>query len=355
MAKTSDSKTVAVQTNPNIPTGKSVLTNAEHYHTPGYCGFCPQFKFQIGETFGRTTTRLLKDPSVPKSQRTVLANIKPISPGYPDRNTPAGRELLFQSRKTSFGDQKFTEQMVPGYTGYIPKSQHYYGNRYAEECREAIATFEQDQQAERKKRNTMKTVQQVQSGKLKPSKLPEETSVCRTCPLRKLPEVKPVRFNYASANEKQHYMSPYYMKDENPQKKFMSGYTGYVPNARDVTGVGYPILTNRALVKFTNDPNHPMVTGPPEGTADTTGNVPVGCPVRTCQTWGKMPPMEEKIIDEMRRLCGRQLPVIYPIESGLVPHYTGHIPGEKFRYGTTFGHSTRNAKREPNKKSNRTT
>lgn len=103
-----------------------------------------------------------------------------------------------------------------------------------------------------------------------------------------------------------------------------------MPNARDVTGVGYPILTNRALVKFTNDPNHPMVTGPPEGkacTADTTGNVPLGCPVRTCQT--SMPPMQEKIIDEMRRLCGRQLPVIYPIESGLVPHYTGHIPGMK--------------------------
>lgn len=36
MAKTSDSKTVAVQTNPNMRTGKSVLTNADHYHTPGW-------------------------------------------------------------------------------------------------------------------------------------------------------------------------------------------------------------------------------------------------------------------------------------------------------------------------------
>lgn len=31
------------------------------------------------------------------------------------------------------------------------------------------------------------------------------------------------------------------------------------------------------------------------------------------------------------------------------------LTGQKFRYGTTFGHSTRNAKREPSKKSNRTT
>nr|XP_054769700.1 protein FAM166B-like [Lytechinus pictus] len=267
-----------------------------------------------------------------------------------DRNTPAGKELLFQSRKASFGDQKFTGQMVPGYTGYIPKSQHYYGNRYAEGCRDAIASFEQDQQGEKKKKNNMKTVQQVQSGKLKPSSLPEGTKVCRSCPLRQLPDNKPGRFNNVSTNEKHHSMSPYYMKDDDPQKWFMSGYTGNVPNARDVIGAGYPVLTNRALVKFTNDPNHRLV--PPEEKcckADATGKVPVGPPVRTGPTAGKLPPMQEKIVDEMRRLCGRQLPVIYPIESGLVPHYTGHIPGQKFRYGTTFGHSTRNVKREPNK------
>ncbi|XP_071481424.1 ciliary microtubule inner protein 2B-like [Diadema antillarum] len=329
---------------------KSVLTNPEPYHTPGYCGFCPQFKFQIGETFGRTTTRLLTDPKVPKSDRTLLSDLKPPKPGYPDREISAGRPALLQSRKASFGDQKFTEQMVPGYTGYIPKSQHFYGNRYAVICHDAVSNFESDQQVERKKKDDMKTIQCIQAGKLDASQSPEGASFkpTRTSPLSKVPGAKSGRFNFTSKKKTEHSLSPYYMSDSNPQKFFMSGYTGFVPNARGLTGMGYPMLTNRALIAFADDPNPRMARLRSHAAPAAPGTKGVECKASPA---AKLPPVKEKILEDMRKLCGRQLPVIYPVDSGLVPHYTGHIPGQKFRYGTTFGHSTRNAKRDAPKPS----
>ena len=86
-----------------------------------YCGFCPQFKFQIGETFGKTTSRLLTNPNVACSGRPVLADISPAkdtdSPGTSATARLAARGVLLRSRKASFGDQKLGERMVPGYTG----------------------------------------------------------------------------------------------------------------------------------------------------------------------------------------------------------------------------------------------
>ncbi|XP_069729235.1 ciliary microtubule inner protein 2A isoform X2 [Phaenicophaeus curvirostris] len=38
-----------------------------------YAGFFPQYKYQCGESFGRTTHKLLTDPSVQKSPRSLLA------------------------------------------------------------------------------------------------------------------------------------------------------------------------------------------------------------------------------------------------------------------------------------------
>ncbi|NXL08674.1 F166A protein, partial [Mesembrinibis cayennensis] len=38
-----------------------------------YEGFIPQYKYQCGETFGKSTYRLLTDPNVTKSPRPLLA------------------------------------------------------------------------------------------------------------------------------------------------------------------------------------------------------------------------------------------------------------------------------------------
>ncbi|XP_039939542.1 protein FAM166A [Hirundo rustica] len=43
------------------------------YHIPGYGGYVPQFTFRFGDTYGRTTHRLLLDPTISKSSRSLLA------------------------------------------------------------------------------------------------------------------------------------------------------------------------------------------------------------------------------------------------------------------------------------------
>ncbi|XP_033923638.1 ciliary microtubule inner protein 2A [Melopsittacus undulatus] len=48
------------------------------YHIPGYKGFIPQYSFQYGETFGRTTHRLLTDPTIARSPRTLLAPLQKL-------------------------------------------------------------------------------------------------------------------------------------------------------------------------------------------------------------------------------------------------------------------------------------
>ncbi|NXF29497.1 F166A protein, partial [Nyctibius bracteatus] len=41
-----------------------------------YEGFIPQYKFQFGETFGKTTYHLLTDPTVAKSPQPLLAPLQ---------------------------------------------------------------------------------------------------------------------------------------------------------------------------------------------------------------------------------------------------------------------------------------
>lgn len=82
----------------------------------------------------------------------------------------------------------------------------------------------------------------------------------------------------------------------------ITGYTGFVPRSRDQLGLGYPIITHLALNEFTDDLRAKSATQASEGV----------------QVDRSAPAM----------MHGKP---IYPVETGLVPHYTGHIPGmDKF-------------------------
>ncbi|KAI8481923.1 hypothetical protein Bbelb_403680 [Branchiostoma belcheri] len=129
-----------------------------------YLGYCPQFKYQIGSTFGNTTHRLLTNPNVAASASSVLTDT------FPRLSHGIDKGAFIRTRTASWGDQKLTEKMVPGYTGYIPKMQnHYFGSRYADTCSSAIADFESDQRGHTAKRDDMRTLTALQTGKLKPT------------------------------------------------------------------------------------------------------------------------------------------------------------------------------------------
>lgn len=71
------------------------------------------------------------------------------------------------------------------------------------------------------------------------------------------------------------------------------GFTGYVPKARFLIGTGYPIITNKALIQFGK-----------EMKADQSSF---------------------RLLEETTGLP--MISTIYPSKKGLLPAYTGHIPG----------------------------
>lgn len=88
-----------------------------------------------------------------------------------------------------------------------------------------------------------------------------------------------------------HQTSPYSMDDTDPQKFFMSGFTGYVPRARFLFGSSFPVLTNQALQEF--------------GQMCSGGRVQ----------------KDPKPLSPLPRPNFQNL--------GLLPHYGGYVPGEK--------------------------
>ncbi|XP_014680145.1 PREDICTED: protein FAM166B-like, partial [Priapulus caudatus] len=101
---------------------------------------------------------------------------------------------------------------------------------------------------------------------------------------------------YFSPHAVQHTVSPYYMAQNNPEKFFMSGYTGFIPKARGLMGIGYPVVTNLALLDFQTEMD-----------SHTTN-------------------CSRPVIVERQSASPKLTKPVYPTDSGLVPHYTGHIP-----------------------------
>ncbi|XP_042529222.1 protein FAM166A [Dipodomys spectabilis] len=77
-------------------TQKHNLFTPEPHYIPGYAGFYPQLRYQVGNTYGRTTAQLLTDPSVQKSPCSILSPMskpkfiedvsKPKAPWVPCRD-----------------------------------------------------------------------------------------------------------------------------------------------------------------------------------------------------------------------------------------------------------------------------
>uniref|UniRef100_A0A8C4WHC3 Ciliary microtubule inner protein 2A-C-like domain-containing protein n=1 Tax=Gopherus evgoodei TaxID=1825980 RepID=A0A8C4WHC3_9SAUR len=84
--------------------------NETNYSIYVYGGFYPQIRYQIGETYGKTTSRLLTDPSVLKSPCSVLAPlVKPrFLEDFSGTKHPSNQML----------DQNYS--YFPGYTGCLP-------------------------------------------------------------------------------------------------------------------------------------------------------------------------------------------------------------------------------------------
>ncbi|XP_075711059.1 ciliary microtubule inner protein 2B [Rhinoderma darwinii] len=264
-----------------------MLMTPEPHYIPGYGGFCPQYKYNLGKTYGSLTGQLLTSPDIRHSGQLVLQSC-PFPP--PPRNT--GALGISNRRKPCLGDKKLSWSMIPGYTGFIPRAQKFFAKTYAETTRDALTDFQKEQNQQ-----------------LSPIQEQLITSKYRT----PLPELSKEPAHYVSPNAFQIQVSPYYMEDEDPHKYFISGYTGYVPRSRFLIGTGYPITTNRAMTEFSQ---------------------------MTLKKGSKIGDHQEP--REGNRHQSNQSH-IYLEQLGLLPRYTGYVPGYKFQYGHTYGHLTENA------------
>lgn len=160
------------------------------------------------------------------------------------------------------------------FAGYIPKSQHYFGVRYAETSCQAINSFELDQQLTEANRKELATLQ-------------NDPSVNPALSLKPIaPKAKP----FLPA-----HIPPFHLETE---KAFMSGYTGFVPKATRYIGEGYPVITMQALKVHASEKRRLL----------SSQNEPVNLTRTPEQTTG---------FTSLHRTH----------QVGLMPHYTGHVKG----------------------------
>ncbi|XP_040276099.1 protein FAM166B [Bufo bufo] len=282
-----------------------MLMTPDPHFIPGYGGFCPQYKYNMGKTYGKLTGQLLTSPDVHHSGQLVLQSC-PFPPPRYDTNLG-----MSNRRKPRLGDHKLYWSMIPGYTGFIPRSQKFFAKTYAETTRDALTDFHKDQDQQQSHLKEQLLVSKLQSGQ-QPPRTEHEKQLITAKYRTPLPALSKEPAPYVSPNAFQIQISPYYMEEEDPQKYFISGYTGYVPRSRFLIGTGYPITTNRAITEFSE---------------------------MTLKKGSKIGVQEAR---EGSRHQSDQSH-IYLEQLGLLPRYTGYVPGYKFQYGHTYGNLTENA------------
>ena len=87
------------------------------------------------------------------------------------------------------------------------------------------------------------------------------------------------------------------MNDDDPNKFHKSGYMGYVPRRKELIGLSYPVSSHVAIKQFHDD-----------------------CRLHSAEAL-------RPITITRQVQSARDSRTIFPKDSGIVPHYTGHVPG----------------------------
>lgn len=90
-----------------LPSARTALAPLSSFYS--YAGFYPQLRYQVGNTYGRTTARLLTDPSVQKSPCSVLSPM----------TKPKFIEDFSRSKPPYVPCRDLTEPHIPHYTGEL--------------------------------------------------------------------------------------------------------------------------------------------------------------------------------------------------------------------------------------------
>jgi len=287
-AAESNVKSVGVKT-PKIV--RQVPFAKEPYYIPGYAAYVPQTIFRCGDTFGRDTHLILTDDSITKSKNLVLNPIVPPKQLDPEDDFDFSKDM--EHIKETWGDRKYVDPMMPGYTGVIPTKDEFYGRRYAKVCADAKRMF----------------VKNTLHSNTKPGKCSAKyfTPNLKSSPLTPLA-------NKVSSQRKDPLPVDISLIGDKPVT-FAGSYAGFIPRSRDRFAKAYRPLTQQAIKKFVHDTrqHHDLL---------------------------KRPVTLRRKMDLLHETDREgQLPIYR--EEGMIPTYNGHLPGHRDRHGQTYNASAR--------------
>lgn len=254
---------------------------------PGYNGHTPQLKFNCGYTYGNHTDILTKKYT--RNEKLIHSR--------PDEYTQLKRTYLPKHD----GDRKYVEQMVPGYTGYVPGLQFNFGNTYKNGTEITVADFKRKDENRKREINDLN----LRSASHRPLKV--------------LPTYPPPEVSHPGTNLR--YATAYYERQFSDKREFaespMPGYTGYVPKKQEhELGSTYGTWSGRAYVDA-------LASKKLQATNNT---VPIAI--------GRSLPS----IGMSKGITGHS--AVYK-SIGMVPKYTGYVPNRRYEIGNTYGDTTR--------------
>lgn len=283
--------TIAFGGGPSLQQRRGFTALRDGTHVPGYRGYCPQIKYRVGKTYGTDTHQLAQSRIHVHPTGTV---------------TPGENAQLSQLRNTlpaSTGDNKYTEEMVPGYTGYIPRMTFKFGGTYKRDCDTCIDEY-----------MTNRTNHDLRQTDLRR----QVTSIPRMTAVSHDPAIKEHLDRYRDT----HPTRPLLMEDKRPMTEPpMPGYNGYIPRVKPTElGLGhrYHVASGNGFNDFVRETaRHSQAL---------TGTLP-------------------KSIEGLPREQLQSAPAAYNRRlyqnDGMIPKYTGYIPQRRFVFGNTYGDTTR--------------
>ncbi|KAL8602099.1 hypothetical protein ACOMHN_007369 [Nucella lapillus] len=269
---------------------------------PGYRGYIPQLKYRVGKTYGDDTSDLYKEYGYLHAAPTIGV----MEPDPPPENLSIPRAT---------GSNKYTERMVPGYTGYMPRLPFRFGNTYkqkADACIDEFTTSRDDYLAKQVELN------------LQTASYPRLTAISHD----------PVVRDHLDLYRDKHPLRQILMEDS--RGKFeapIPGYMGFIPRIGPTQiglSKGYTRRAQQGLDTFGHDQER--VFGP-QADLKPSQRCRVPIPPKEGYTSGR------KVWSDMVT----HEPVDHRVyhRGGLIPKYTGFVPQRRFVFGETYGNTTR--------------
>ncbi|XP_041098594.1 protein FAM166A-like [Polyodon spathula] len=260
-------------------TRRNRLFPPDPYYIPGYSGYCPQLLFQFGHTYGTTTFNLLTNPNVRHSDRSVLGPLK----------------LAECMGRLSNGTlpplpQPKPEETIPPEFAPLTEDQH--GSRFSRKTPVAREKLQNQRQEPQRNRDHPEPKGDHQRH--------ESLFLNRSAPLHPAPH--PTTCSLPGSDKWDPLPSA---GGRDTQRKVISGYTGFIPAVRWSLAQNYRSAVREAMSNYKF--NQYLLQNP--GRAQ-----------------------EEKTRSPIKELYRR---------TGMLPCYTGFIPGVRYKHGLTFGQSSR--------------